>query len=188
MGEREEPVKRYSYHITFVALTALLLVPGAASGQQQDQDKSTSGQTQNDTQDQQSRRQRRRGAMRQRQHMAMLAEKLNLSEAQKEQFQKINQETRKQAMAIRQDSSISDDQKKDKVQALHKQAHQQMFSVLNDEQKQKLKEMREQHMKNQKGKGPGDQASARKASPAGEDDDPFAGMTSDDDDGPSGTF
>ena len=104
----------------------------------------------------------------------------NLTDAQKQQFQEISQRMRKQAMAIRQDSSLSSDQKKEKMQSLRKQAHQQMFGVLTPEQKDKLKEMREQHMKEQKDKGPGNQASAKPA----DDDDPFAGMTSDDDDGP----
>jgi len=174
-------VKRNLYYFVFVALAAGLALPWAASAQQQDHDQS-SGQNQN----QDGRRQRRRGAI-ERQHMAMIAEKLNLTDAQKEQFQKIGQQTRKQAISIRQDSSLSDDQKKEKIQALHKQQHQQMFGVLTDEQKHKLKEMREQHMKEQnKDKGPGNQASAKKPGASNEDDDPFAGMTSDDDDGPSG--
>jgi histidinol dehydrogenase len=123
---------------------------------------------------------------RQRQHMAALAQKLNLTEAQKEQLQQIGRDIRKQGMAIRQDSSLTDDQKKEKMLALRKQSHQQMFGVLTQEQKDQLKQMREQHQKEQeKGKSPGDQASAKKAgSTANDDDDPFAGMTSDDDDGP----
>jgi Spy/CpxP family protein refolding chaperone len=179
-------VKRHLHHTVFAALAALVLLPCATFGQQQDQDQSSSGQTQTDNQGKQ--RQWRRGAFeRQRQHMAMLAEKLNLTDTQKEQFQKINQETRKQAMAIRQDSSLSNDQKKEKMQALRKQQHQQMFGVLTQEQKDKLKELREEHMKEQnKDKPSGDQASAKKpGASASDDDDPFAGMTSDDDDGPS---
>ena len=178
-------MKRQLYHICFVTLAALWLLPVASSGQQDD--KSPAGQPQTDNQSQDGQRRGRRGAMqRQRRHMAMIAEKLGLSAQQKEQFQKIGQETRKQAMAIRQDSSLSDDQKKEKIQALRKQQHQQMFSVLTDDQKQKLKEMREQHMKDQnKDKGTGDQASAKRpGAAAADDDDPFAGMTSDDDDGP----
>lgn len=158
-------MKRHLYHILWVTLASLLLLPGSALAQQQP-DKSSSGQTE----DQGSPRQRRRGAMqRQRKHTAMLAEKLNLTDTQKEQFQKINQDTRKQAMSIRQDSSLSDDQKKEKMQALRKQAHQQMFGVLTPEQKDKLKEMRQQHMKEQnKDNTSGDQASAKKSS---DDDD-----------------
>jgi hypothetical protein len=52
--------------------------------------------------------------------------------------------------------------------------------------------MREQHKKDQeKGKASGDQASVKvKPGSAADDDDPFAGMTNDDDDGPEngGTF
>jgi len=179
-------VKRNLYHFVFVALTAVLALPFAASAQQQDQDNGqSSGQTQNQNQGG-----RRRGGMqRGRQHMAMIAEKLNLTDAQKEQFEKIGQQTRKQAISIRQDNSLSDDQKKEKIQALRKQQHQQMFGVLTDEQKQKLKELRQQHMKEQnKDKGPGDQASAKKPGAPSDDDDPFAGMTNDDDDGPNGSF
>ncbi len=175
---------RIAYRIFLAAVAALLLSPLAAFAQQ-DQDKNSSGQTQSD--DQGKQRQWRRGGMqRQRQHMAALAEKLNLTDEQKQQFQKISQDMRKQGMAIRQDSSLSDDQKKEKMQALRKQAHQQMFGVLTQEQKDKLKEMREQHKKEmEKNKTPGDQASAKKAGTAeSDDDDPFAGMTSDDDDGP----
>ena len=93
--------------------------------------------------------------------MAMLAEKLNLTDAQKQQFQQISKDTRKQGMAIRQDSSLSEDQKKEKMLALRKQAHQQMFGILTPEQKDKLKEMREQHKKDQEKAKPADQASAK---------------------------
>jgi NCAIR mutase (PurE)-related protein len=118
--------------------------------------------------------------------MAMLAQKLNLTSAQKEQFQQIGRDMRKQGIAIRQDSSLTNDQKQEKMQAMRKQAHQKMFSVLTPEQKEQLKQMREQHQKDQeKGKASGDQASAQaKPGSAGDDDDPFAGMTNDDDDGP----
>jgi Spy/CpxP family protein refolding chaperone len=129
---------------------------------------------------------RRAAAQRQRQHMAMLAEKLGLTDAQKTQFQQIGRDIRKQGMAIRQDSSLTDDQKKEKMQELRQQSHKQMFSVLTPEQKEKLKQIREEHKKEQgKDKASGDQASAKKKNGSvSDDDDPFAGMSSDDDDGP----
>jgi hypothetical protein len=83
-------------------------------------------------------------------------------------------------MSIRGDNSLTDDQKKDKLHALRKQSHQEMFAVLTLEQKEQLKQMREQLQKD-RNKAPGDQASAKNKA---DDDDPFAGMTSDDDDGP----
>src|SRR5690349_4224302 len=124
------------------ALTTLLAWPGAMPAQpRQDPGQDAQAQSDNQTGAQQGPR-RRAGAMqRQRQHMAMLAEKLNLTDAQKKQFQEINQEMRKQGMAVRQDSSLNDEQKKAKMQELRKHSHQQMFGVLTPEQKEKLKQL-----------------------------------------------
>ncbi|HKD81590.1 MAG TPA: hypothetical protein VKH81_17995 [Candidatus Angelobacter sp.] len=169
-------------------LILLALLSCAAMAQQQDQSNSSSGQTQSDNQGAGNQQPgRRAGAMqRQRQHMAMLAQKLNLTDAQKEQFQQISQTMFRQGMAIRRDSSLTEEQKKERIQALRKHAHQEMFGVLTQEQKEQLKQMREQQQKEQGINKTGDQASAQKrpGATANGDDDPFAGMTSDDDDGP----
>lgn len=176
---------RFIHRILFAAVAAVLLLPPAGQAQEKDQGQSSPSQSDSQTTERQGRG-RFAGAQRQRQHMAMLAQKLNLTSAQKEQFQQIGRDMRKQGMAIRQDSSLSNDQKKEKMQAVRKEAHQKMFSVLTPEQKEQLKQMREQHQKDQeRGKASGDQASAKaKPGSAGDDDDPFAGMTNDDDDGP----
>lgn len=171
------------------ALLLLAVFSCAAMAQQQDQSNGSSGQTQSDNQGTGAQQPGRRGAamQRQRQHMAMLAQKLNLTEEQKQQFWQISQSTFRQRMAIRRDSSLTEEQKKAKIQAVNKQAHQEMFGILTQEQKDQLKQMREQHQKEQQGiNKTGDQASAQKkpGSAANDDDDPFAGMTSDDDDGP----
>jgi periplasmic protein CpxP/Spy len=180
---------RFIHRILFAAVAAALLLPLAGQAQEQDKDKDQgqSSPSQNDSQTTgRQGRGRFAGAQRQRQHMAMLAQKLNLTDAQKQQFQQIGRDMRKQGMAIRQDSSLTNDQKKEKMQAVRKEAHQKMFSALTPEQKEQLKQMREQHQKDQeKGKTSGDQASAKaKLGSAGDNDDPFAGMTNDDDDGP----
>ena len=180
---------RFIHRILFAAVAAVLLLPLASQAQEQDKakDQGQSSPSQSDSQTTgRQGRGRFAGAQRERQHMAMLAKKLNLTDAQKEQFQQIGKNMRTQGMAIRQDSSLNNDQKKEKMQALRKQAHQQMFSVLTPEQKEQLKQMREQHKKDQeKGNASGDQASAKaKPGSSGDDDDPFAGMTNDDDDGP----
>ena len=180
---------RFIHRTLFAALTAVLLMPLTGLAQEQDKDKDQGQSSPSQSDSQTTGRQGRgrfAGAQRQRQHMAMLAQKLNLTDAQKQQFQQIGRDMRKQGMAIRQDSSLTSDQKQEKMQALHKQAHQQMFSVLTPEQKEQLKQMREQHQKDEKSKASGDQASTKsKPGSAGDDDDPFAGMTSDDDDGPA---
>jgi protein CpxP len=178
-------MQRFCHRIAIAALTSVMLIPLGMQAQEQSKDQSTQPQTGSQTEGKQWSG-RRAAAQRQRQHMAMLAEKLNLTDAQKAQFQQINKYMRKQGMAIRQDSSLTDGQKKAKMQELRQQSHKQMFSVLTPEQKEKLKQMREEHKKEQeKDKTSGDQASAKKKpGPASDDDDPFAGMTSDDDDGP----
>ena len=168
-------MQRFCHHLVIAALTALMFIPlGMQAQEQGSQTSSPQWQA------------RRAAAQRQRQHMAMLAEKLGLTDAQKAQFQQINKDMRKQGMAIRQDTSLTNDQKKQKMQELRKESHRQMFSVLTPEQKEKLKQMRAEHKKEQeKSTTSGDQASAKKKpGSASDDDDPFAGMTSDDDDGP----
>lgn len=171
-------MQRFCHRIVIAALTSLMLMPLGMQAQDQSKDQGS--------QPQSGQWHGRAAAQRQRQHMAMLAEKLGLTDAQKAQFQQIGRDTRKQGMAIRQDSSLPDDQKKQKMQDLRKESHKQMFSVLTPEQKEKLKQMREERKKEQeKGKASGDQASAKKkAGAARDDEDPFAGMTNDDDDGP----
>src|SRR5579871_1094119 len=176
---------KFLHRILPVALTSVLFLPLAVQARQQGQSSDQSQSSQPQSQSQAGGGQRR-GRMAAGQHMGMIAQKLNLTDAQKQQFQQINRDMRKQGMAIRQDSSLTEDQKKEKFLALRKQAHQQMFGVLTQEQKDQLKQLREQHKKEQGTDKPaGDQSSAagKTGSAAAEDDDPFAGMTSDDEDG-----
>ncbi|HWF06404.1 MAG TPA: hypothetical protein VHA06_22130 [Candidatus Angelobacter sp.] len=179
---------KFFHRILLAGLTSVALLPLAAQAQQT-QDQSQGSQSQSGSQPNAGQRRGRMGAGGQR--MGMLAQKLNLTDAQKEQFQQIGKDMRRQGMAIRQDSSLTADQKKEKMLALRKTAHQQMFAVLTPEQKEQLKQMREQHKKDQeKDKPAGDQASTKQnpTSAAAEDDDPFAGMTSDDDGGLNSSF
>jgi len=166
-------------HRVLLAFAAFaLLLPTLVQAQQQEsQDQDQNGQVQPETQGQRGAWARRGRNSR---GMKMLAKKLNLTGDQKQQFQNIRQQTSAQAKTIRGDSSLSDQQKREKIQQLHKQAHHNMFAVLTTEQKEQLKQMREQHKKTMQQKnGRGDEASGKS-----EDGDPFAGMVSDDDDGP----
>lgn len=178
-------MQRFCHHIAITALTSVMLLPLGMQAQEQSKDQSSQPQNGSQTDSSQPGA-RRAAAQRQRQHMAMLAEKLGLTDAQKAQFQQINKDMWQQGRAIRQDSSLTDDQKKEKIQDLRKQSHKQLFGILTPEQKEKLKQMREEHKKEQeKDKASGNQASAKKkAGPASDEEDPFAGMSSDDDDGP----
>ncbi len=106
-------MQRFCHRIAIAALASLMFIPLGIQAQEQSKDQSS--QTAN------PQWQGRRGAaQRQRQHMAMLAEKLGLTDAQKAQFQQISRDMRKQGMAIRQDSSLTDDQKKQKMQEMRK--------------------------------------------------------------------
>ena len=174
----------FSQRIVFVLAVGLLALPVVA---QQSQDPGAGqstpqpGQSVPEGQSQAGQRGAWARGGGQRQRMEMLAKKLNLTDDQRQQFRQIGQGMRQQAMNIRNDSSLTDDQKKEKLQALRKQSHQEMFAILTPEQKEQLKQMREQRQKEQgRSKAPGDQASAKNKP---DDDDPFAGMTSDDDDG-----
>ena len=168
-----------------IAVLALLL-PFSAQAQQPQND----NQSQNPLPQRNGMRGRgawgRRGAQR-RGGMARLAQKLNLTDQQKQQFRQIARDLRQQAMAVRNDGSLSDTDKKAKLKEIRKQAHLQMFSVLTPEQKDQLKQMREERLKQmQKNQGSGDTASIHKPASA-QDDDPFAGMTSDDDEPEGGS-
>ena len=155
-------MQRFCHRVAIAALTSLMLMPLGTQAQEQSKDQSSQPQSGSQTEGKQWSG-RRAAAQRQRQHMAMLAEKLGLTDAQKAQFQQIGRDTRKQGMAIRQDSSLTEDQKKQKIQDLRKESHKQMFTVLTPEQKEKLKQIREEHKKEQKkDKASGDQASAKK--------------------------
>jgi len=97
MGREERPMQRFCHRIVIAALTALMFMPLGVQAQEQSQG-------------------RRAAAQRQRQHMAMLAEKLGLTDAQKAQFQQISRDMWQQGRAIRQNTSLTDDQKKQKIQ------------------------------------------------------------------------
>ena len=110
-------MQRFCHRIAIAALTSLMFIPLGMQAQEQSKDQSS--QTAKPAQWQG----RRAAAQRQRQHMAMLAEKLNLTDAQKAQFQQISRDMRKQGMAIRQDSSLTDDQKKAKNAGAPQSSH-----------------------------------------------------------------
>ncbi|MGN6615957.1 MAG: Spy/CpxP family protein refolding chaperone [Ilyomonas sp.] len=69
---------------------------------------------------------------------------LNLTQDQKDQFQKIRQESRVEREKIRNDSSLSQEQKEAKMKDLQKQDKEKFSRILTDEQKAKLKEEKAQ--------------------------------------------
>ena len=65
--------------------------------------------------------------------------KLNLSDDQKTQVKKIHQDARTQAESVRNDSTLSADQKHAKMEQIHKSARQQVEQILTPEQRSQWK-------------------------------------------------
>jgi Spy/CpxP family protein refolding chaperone len=152
-----------------IAAAVCVLLPLGAMAQQEQG--TAQGQGGSDQTGQQTPGRMGRGA-RYRHAQRMLAKRLNLTDDQKQQFQQIGRKARQQAEAIRNDSSLSDADKKQKLQDLRKQTMQQRIGVLTPEQQEELKKIREERRK-EHGQ---DKTSQNKE----DDDDIFAGMTSDD--------
>jgi Spy/CpxP family protein refolding chaperone len=90
-----------------------------------------------------------------------MAQELNLSDEQQTQMKDIFQKQRQQAQSIRQDTSLTPEQRRQKMQELRQSTHQQMMSILNSDQQQKWQQLQSQHKgmrhgkEMEKGMGPG---------------------------------
>jgi periplasmic protein CpxP/Spy len=73
------------------------------------------------------------------------AEKLNRTPEQKADLKSIRENEKQQAQAIKNDSSLTSDQKKAKFKELRKSSHEQMMAKLTTDQQAKFKEMRKEH-------------------------------------------
>ncbi|GAB3007280.1 hypothetical protein GCM10027051_03860 [Niabella terrae] len=74
-------------------------------------------------------------------------ESLNLTQDQKDKVKAYNEEQKKKMDAIRDDASLSDDQKREKRMELMKAGRTHMESLLTPEQKEKWKAMRKERAK-----------------------------------------
>ena len=73
------------------------------------------------------------------------AKELNLTPEQQADLKSIRENMKQQAQAIKNDSSLTADQKKAKFKELRKSSHEQMMAKLTPEQQTKFKEMRKEH-------------------------------------------
>ena len=73
------------------------------------------------------------------------AQKLNLTPDQQAEIKSIRENMKQQAQAIKNDSSLTADQKKAKFKELRKSTHEQMMAKLNPDQQAKFKEMQKEH-------------------------------------------
>ncbi len=85
------------------------------------------------------------------QHLQMLSEKLNLTDDQKAKLKPILQDQMQQMKAVREDSSLSQEQKRAKMKSIHESLHDQINAVLTPEQQAKFKQMRQEQMEKHKG-------------------------------------
>jgi len=85
------------------------------------------------------------------QHLQMLSEKLNLTDDQKARLRPILQDQMQQMKAVREDSSLSEEQKRAKMKPIHESLHDQINAVLTPEQQAKFKQMRQEQMQKHKG-------------------------------------
>jgi Spy/CpxP family protein refolding chaperone len=74
-----------------------------------------------------------------------LAKELNLTQDQQDRVAKIRSDFRSQFVALRNDKSLSDDQRKTKFKELMKAQQAQMKTVLTPEQVEKMKLLRKEH-------------------------------------------
>ena len=73
------------------------------------------------------------------------AQELNLNADQQAALKSIRENSKQQAESIKNDSSLTPDQKKAKFKELRKSSHEQMMAKLNPDQQKKFKEMRKEH-------------------------------------------
>ena len=84
-----------------------------------------------------------------------MVQQLNLTDQQKTQIQGFRQAGRQQAQSIQQDTSLTPEQKRDKIRQLRASTHQQVLGVLTPEQQQQMKQLRSEHAGMGRGKGAG---------------------------------
>jgi periplasmic protein CpxP/Spy len=85
------------------------------------------------------------------QHLQMLSEKLNLTDDQKAKLKPVFQGQMQQMNAVREDSSLSQEQKRAKMKSIHESLHDQINAVLTPEQQAKFEQMRQEQMEKHKG-------------------------------------
>jgi Spy/CpxP family protein refolding chaperone len=69
---------------------------------------------------------------------------LNLTDDQKAQMKKIHQDAKSQIAAVQNDSSLSADQKQQKVQQIHRDTHKQIMAMLTPDQRKTMREWRQE--------------------------------------------
>ena len=161
--------------VWLVIAMAFMMLPGMASAQ--------AGGAQQDDQQSEQINARQQGQRR----LAMLAQRLNLTDDQKRQWMQITRETQQKVRAARKDDSLNEEQMQAQLKEIHKQHNQQIMATLSPQQQEQLKAFfEEQRQKRQQEKASDpDNSNSGSSTQNGDsnkekDDDLFAGMVSDD--------
>ena len=81
--------------------------------------------------------------------------KLNLTDQQKSQIKPILEQSREQMKAVRQDTSLTSEQKKEKAKQIREQTRAQILPLLTPEQQQQLQQMHQRRRKGAAAEGSG---------------------------------
>src|SRR5215469_11453522 len=159
--------------VWLVIAMAFIMLPGMVSAQ--------AGGAQQDDQQSEQIKARQQGQRR----LAMLAQRLNLTDDQRRQWMQITRETQQKVRAARKDDSLNEEQMQAQLKEIHKQHNQQIMATLSPEQKEQLKaffEEQRQKRQQEKASDPDNSNSGPQNGDSNKekDDDLFAGMVSDD--------
>ena len=128
-----------AFHMTLSAAVLGTLLAGAAFAQTATTPATSNSGTQATTQKDHDRKEDRA------ERHENMAKELGLTADQKAQMKSIHMDAKKQAEAIKADSSLSAEQKKAKLKELHEQTMQKSEAILTPEQKQKFEQERAEH-------------------------------------------
>jgi len=91
-----------------------------------------------------------------------LTKMLNLSTDQQAKVKSIFEDQQNQMASLKQNTSMSQEDRRAKFQAIHQDTHQKIQALLNDDQKAKFEEIKAQHKEHMGARGQGDASSPDK--------------------------
>ncbi len=84
---------------------------------------------------------------------AQMFDELNLTQDQKDKMKQIREDNMTKMSAIKNDASLNDTQRQEKIKDLRLEQKKNMETILTDDQKAKMKQLRQEHMKDRKDMG-----------------------------------
>jgi len=117
---------------------------------------------------------------RQQRRLTLLAQRLDLTGDQKQQWMQIQKQTAQQIRAVRKDDSLSEEQMQARLKEIHKQQRDQILALLTPEQQAELKAFWEEQKQKQQSDGSSSSGPQEQNKETENPDDLFAGMVSDD--------